>query len=105
MEDAPRDAPAGATGPGAESDGDYENIGFVFEYFKGLNVAAVHLTDGVLRTGDVIQFRGDETHFEQTVDSMEVDRDPVEEVQAGDKVGLKVDQHVRKGDRIFRKRG
>lgn len=86
-----------------EVEGGYQNIGFVFEYFKSLEVAAIHLTDGVLRLGDVIRFRGDETNFEQTVDSMEVDRDPVEEVKAGDRVGLEVAQHVRKGDRVWKK--
>lgn len=81
----------------------YQNIGFVFEYFKSLEVAAVHLTDGELHTGDVIRFLGDETNFEQVVDSMEIDRDPVEEVQAGERVGLKVANHVRKGDRVWKK--
>lgn len=81
----------------------YENIGFVFEYFKGMDVAAVHLTDGKLKRGDVIRIKGDQTSFEQIVDSLEVDNEEVDEVEAGNRVGLKVSQQVRKGDRIWKK--
>lgn len=76
-------------------------IGLVTHYFTHLSVAAVGLT-APLTVGDRIHIRGHTTDLVQDVASLEVDHVPVERAGPGDDVALKVDDHVREHDRIFR---
>jgi putative protease len=76
-------------------------IGTVTHYFSHLSVAAVTLT-GPLAVGDRIHIRGHTSDWEQTVESMQVDRQGVTSAGPGDDVALKVDGHVRDHDLIFR---
>jgi translation elongation factor EF-1alpha len=78
-----------------------EAIGSVSHYFSHLSVAAVQL-DEPLKVGDRIHIVGHTTDLVQDVQSMEVDHQPIEEVRPGDDVALKVDDHVREHDKIFR---
>jgi putative protease len=78
-----------------------EAIGTVTHYFGHLSVAAVELSDR-LRIGERVHIQGHTTDLAQTVDSMEVDHQHVDEAGPGDDVALKVDDHVREHDRIFR---
>lgn len=71
-------------------------IGKITHYFGKIGVAVIELSD-TLKVGDTIRIVGGETDFNQTVDSMEVDRQKVETAKAGESVGLKVDQKVREG--------
>jgi translation elongation factor EF-1alpha len=76
-------------------------IGHVSHYFGHLSVAAVSLTD-TLRVGDRIHIRGHTTDFEQTVDSMQIQHAPVESAGPGDDVAIRVTDHVRDSDAIYR---
>lgn len=76
-------------------------IGKVTHYFSKIGVAVIELSD-VLKAGDTIRIIGGETDFEQTVDSMEVDHQKVEQAKTGDSVGLKVSQKVREGYKVYR---
>jgi putative protease len=76
-------------------------IGTVTHYFSHLSVAAVSLTD-TLRVGDQIHIQGHTTDLTHTVDSMEVDHEQVNEAGPGDDVALKVPDHVREHDSIYR---
>jgi len=76
-------------------------IGLVTHYFTQLSVAGIRLT-APLRVGDRIHIRGHTTDLVQTVDSMEVDHRKVERVGPGDDVALKVDDHVRDRDLLYR---
>jgi translation elongation factor EF-1alpha len=76
-------------------------IGTVTHYFSHLSVAAVSLTD-TLRVGDRIHIKGHTSDLEQTVDSMEVDHQQVDTATPGDDLALRVDDHVREHDRIYR---
>jgi hypothetical protein len=78
-----------------------EAIGRVTHYFGHLSVAAVAL-DQPLSVGDRIHIRGHSTDLEQTVASMEIDRAAVERAGPGDDVAIKVDDHVREHDLIYR---
>ncbi len=79
-----------------------ELIGEVSNYFEHVGVAAIKLSSP-LKVGDKVQITGGEkTDFEQTISSMQVHRDKVEKSKPGDEVGIKVDQKVRKGYRIFK---
>lgn len=76
-------------------------IGTVTHYFSHLSVAAVALTD-TIKVGDRIHVVGHTTDLEQMVDSMEVEHEKVESAGPGDDVALRVSDHVRDHDLIFR---
>jgi translation elongation factor EF-1alpha len=78
-----------------------EAIGTVTHYFSHLSVAAVSL-DEPLRLGERVHIRGHTTDLVQEVQSMQVDHQPVDQAAPGDDVALKVDDHVRDHDRIYR---
>jgi translation initiation factor IF-2 len=64
-------------------------------------VAGIDITDGVLKVGDKIHIKGATTDFEMTIDSMQIDRNPVDEATAGQSIGIKVPDAVRDGDDVF----
>jgi translation elongation factor EF-Tu-like GTPase len=79
-----------------------EKIGIVEHFFNKVSVAAIKITDGELRIGDTIHIVGSHTDFTQKIDSMEIDRNPVEKVTAGDDVGIKVKDRVREHDVVYK---
>jgi len=79
-----------------------ERIGVVTHYYSHLSVAIVRLESGTLRVGDVIHIRGHTTDFSQKVDSLEVNQAPVTEVRPNDEFGLKVAEHAREHDVVFK---
>jgi hypothetical protein len=54
--------------------------------------------------GDVIHIRGHTTDFSQTVESLEVNHAPATEVGPNDDFGLKVVQHAREHDVVYKVR-
>jgi translation initiation factor IF-2 len=77
-------------------------IGTVTHYFGNVKVAAVEITDGELHVGDTIHVVGHTSDFTQPIDSMQIDRQPVEAAKAGDAVGIQVIEHAREHDRVYR---
>jgi hypothetical protein len=55
-----------------------------------------------LRVGEIIHVWGHTTDFTQKVESLEVDHSPVAEVGAKDDFGLKVIEHAREHDVVFK---
>ena len=89
-------APAPAPLPG-------ERIGLVTHYFGHLSVAVVKLEPGViLRVGDNIHIKGHTSDFGQRVESLQVGHAPVQEVGPNDDFGLKVAEHAREHDVVYR---
>lgn len=78
-----------------------EEIGVVDGYFARIGVAGVNLKAPV-RVGDTIRIRGHTTDLEQTVDSMQIEHQDVEEATSGQAVGIKVKDRVRKGDKVYK---
>jgi translation elongation factor EF-1alpha len=76
-------------------------IGEVTHYYNHIGVAVLELTDE-LKVGDTIHIQGANTEFTQPVTSLEIEHQKVESVEPGTEVALKVDQRVRRGDRIFK---
>ena len=82
-----------------------QRIGVVTHYYSHLSVAALQLDPGAtLRAGDVIHVLGHTTDFSQRVESLEVDRKSVLEVGPNDDFGLKVVDHARERDVVFKVR-
>lgn len=76
-------------------------IGEITHYFSKIGVGVIKLS-GTLRAGDTIRVLGGQTDFEQKVDSMEVEHKKVEEAKAGESVGLKVEQKVKEGYKVYK---
>lgn len=81
-----------------------ERVGVVTHYFSHLSVATLRLDTGTLRVGDVIHIRGHTTDFSQKVESLEVDHAPVTEVGPNDDFGLRVVEHAREHDIVYKVR-
>ena len=88
--------PAAAPLPG-------ERIGVVTHYYGHLAVAVVKLEPGItLRVGDNIHIKGHTSDFGQRVESLQVGHSPVDEVGPNDDFGLKVAEHAREHDVVYR---
>lgn len=79
-----------------------EKIGVIIHFFTNVNVAAIKITAGQLKVGDTIHIVGAHTDFKQRIDSMEIDRNPVQMVQVGDDVGIKVKERTREHDIVYK---
>ena len=76
-------------------------IGKVSDFFARPVVAGIELT-GTLKVGDTIHITGHTTDMEMTVGSMQINNVDVKEAKAGDAVGVKVSDRVRRGDTIYK---
>jgi hypothetical protein len=76
-------------------------VGKVIHYFGDINVAGVEVLDSIA-VGDLVLFIGHTTALEQPVRSMELDHQPIEVAEKGQKVGIRVIDRVRPGDEIYR---
>lgn len=76
-------------------------IGKITHYFGHIGVAVIELSDA-LKIGDTIRIVGGETDFNQTVDSMEIERQKIQTAKAGDSIGLKVSQKIREGYKVYK---
>lgn len=79
-----------------------QEIGVIEHYFSKIGVAAIKITDGSLKIGDRIHIKGATTDFEQTVESMEINRQKIEIAKPGDEIGIKVIDRVREGDKVYK---
>ncbi|PIP24955.1 MAG: hypothetical protein COX34_01415 [Candidatus Nealsonbacteria bacterium CG23_combo_of_CG06-09_8_20_14_all_36_12] len=76
-------------------------IGKITHYFGKIGVAVIELSD-TLKVGDTIRIVGGATDFTQTVDSMEVEHQKVQEAKAGESIGLKVNEKIREGYSVYK---
>ena len=79
-----------------------ERIGVVTHYFSHLTVAIVQLETGSVRAGDVVHIKGHTSDFTQPVESMEIDHVRVSEVRPGQSFGLRVKEHAREHDVVYK---
>jgi len=79
-----------------------EKIGEVVHYFGKISVAAIKLTDGDLKVGDTIHIKGHTSDFTQKVESMQIEHNSVTEAKKGSDIGIKVPEHVREKDTVYK---
>ena len=78
-----------------------KEIGTVSGFFAHPVVAGIELT-GTLKAGDTIHIQGHTTDLELTVQSMQINNANVTEGKAGDAIGIKVPDRVRRGDKVYK---
>lgn len=76
-------------------------VGEITHYFGNIGVAVIKLSD-TLKAGDSIRIVGGDTDFTQAVESMEIEHKKIETAKAGDSAGLKVEQKVREGYKVYK---
>jgi hypothetical protein len=82
-----------------------ERVGVVTHYYSHLSVAVVRLESGSLRVGDTIHIWGHTSDFRQRVESMQIEHESVPEMTAGEEFGLKVREHAREHDVVYKVTG
>ncbi|OGS44310.1 MAG: hypothetical protein A3K76_06880 [Euryarchaeota archaeon RBG_13_57_23] len=80
-------------------------VGKVTIFFAKPSVVAVDITSGTLSVGDTIKVKGATTDFEQKVESMEIDRKPIQSASTGQSVGIKVKERARPHDKVYKVMG
>jgi len=78
-----------------------KEIGKITHYFGKIGVAAIRLSDQ-LKVGDRISIEGAHTNFEQVVDSIQIEHQAIQVADAGDEVGVKMQDRVREGDTVYK---
>ncbi len=75
-------------------------IGKVMDFFARPVVMGIDLT-APLKVGDTIRIHGHTTDITMTITSMQINNVNVQEAKAGDSVGIKVPDRVRRGDVVY----
>ncbi len=78
-----------------------EIIGKVSDFFSRPVVAGIELT-ATLKAGDKIHIKGHTTNMELTIDSLQINNVDVQQAKAGDSVGVKVSDRVRRSDIVYK---
>jgi len=79
-----------------------EKIGQISNFFSKISVAAIQISSGELKVGDTIKIKGSTTDLTQEIESMEIDRKPVQSAGPGSSVGVKVKDRVRPNDVVYK---
>ena len=77
-------------------------IGRVTHYYTHLGVAIIDILDGTLKSGDTIHIKGHTTDLTQKLESIEMEHKHIDEASAGQTVGIKVKEHVRVSDLVYK---
>ncbi len=75
-------------------------IGEVTHYFGGINVAIVKFKK-TIDVGETIKIKGENTDFEQKIESMQFDHKDIKSAKKNQEVGIKVTEKVREGDMVY----
>ena len=84
------------------SEEDIIEIGHVTHFFSKISVAVLELSLP-LAVGDRILIKGPSTDFEQTVESMQIDRKAIQRAEGGQSIGLEVAQPAKEKDAVYKK--
>jgi putative protease len=79
-----------------------EQVAVIVKFFAKPSVAALEITNGSVKVGDVLRYKGHTTDFIEEVTSLQIDNQSVEEAKVGDLVGVKVKERVRENDKVYK---
>lgn len=79
-----------------------EVVGQVADYFAKVGVAGIQVTAGFLGVGDTIHIKGHTTDLTQTVESIQIEHQAVPRAEAGQTIGIRVRDRVRRGDAVLK---
>ena len=73
----------------------------VANYFSNIGVAVVDI-EGKLKVGDEVIIGEGESAFTQTIESMQIEHQNVDEAKKGQSIGMKVSQEAKKGWKVYK---
>lgn len=76
-------------------------IGTVTHYYNKIGVAIIDLQDN-LGIGDKIKFVSDNEKFTQTIESMQIEHQQIQNAKKGQTIGLKVDKPVKEKAVVYK---
>ena len=79
-----------------------EQVAVIVKFFAKPSVAALEVTNGSIKRGDLLRYKGHTTDFTEEVASMEMDNQDIEEAKVGDLVGVKVKERLRENDKVYK---
>jgi putative protease len=79
-----------------------EQVAVIVKFFPKPSVAALEVTNGTIKIGDMLKYKGHTTDFTEEITSMEIDNQAVVEAKVGDLVGVKVKERVRENDKVYK---
>lgn len=77
-------------------------VGKVSHYYTRIGVAAIKILNDKLKIGDKIHIKGHTTDLKQEIQSMQKEHQQIESASIGDEIGIKVNEPVREGDKVFK---
>ncbi len=84
-----------------EEERELVEVGIVSHYFTRINVAVIELK-APLAVGDRVLIKGSTTDLEQVVESMQIEHENVPRAEAGQSIGLRVNDRVRENDTVYK---
>ena len=75
-------------------------IGEITHYYGNINVAIVKFNKSV-DVGAKVHFKGAHTDFGQEISSMQFDHKDISSAKKGQAVGIKVNEKVHEGDKVY----
>ncbi len=75
-------------------------IGEITHYYNHLGVAIIKF-NRAMKSGETVHFKGAHTDFTQTIVSMQYDHKEIQETKKGQEVGIKVNEKVKEGDKVY----
>ena len=78
-----------------------KEVGKIIHYYTKLKVVIFKLKDG-LTSDDKIHIKGHTSDFTQKAASMQVEHKKIEKAKKGQTIGLKVKEHAREGDVVYK---
>jgi translation initiation factor IF-2 len=79
-----------------------EEVGVVVKFFSKPSVAAINVTKGSIKKGDILMYKGHTTDFTEEVASIEIDNQSVDEAKVGDMIGIQIKERVREKDKVYK---
>ena len=79
-----------------------KQIGRISHYYGKIQVAAIELTDDSLAVGDTIHIKGSTTDLTEQIKSIQIEHEQVQSAKKGDSIGVKVSDHVREHDLVYK---
>jgi hypothetical protein len=77
-------------------------IAEVIHLFDKISVAILKIAKGAkIKAGDTVRFVSTKEEFEQKIGEIQLDHKAIPEAKAGMEVGVKVDQKVREGTKVY----
>ena len=76
-------------------------IGKIIHFYPKISVVVVELEDA-LKVGDKISIERESGSFEQTVESMQIEHENVQQAEKGQAIGMKVSERTREGAKVFK---